>query len=109
MLKKAVKNVELMLPKSPRKRPKVVKQIMYIIDHDSPDSHAKEGQPPLDPSVVKMVTEFYECDDNWRMSPGKQDKVKLKRGSQTYQQHLSITLDELYQLFAEEDPEAGIS
>ena len=63
-LKKAVKNVELMLPKSPRKRPKVVKQIMYIIDHDSPDSHAKEGQPPLDPSVVKMVTEFYECDDN---------------------------------------------
>ena len=43
------------------------------------------------------------------MSPGKQDKVKLKTGSQTYQQHLSITLDELYQLFAEEYPEVVIS
>ena len=60
MLTKAVKKVESMLPKSPSKRLKVVKQLMYMTDHDSPDSHAKEGRPPLDPSVAKMVTELYE-------------------------------------------------
>ena len=112
MLTKAVKKVESMLPKFPRKRSKVVKQLMYMTDHDSPDSHAKEGQPPLDPSVVKMVAEFYECDDNSRMSPGKWDtvKVELNGESQTYKkQHPSITLDELYQLFADEYPEVVIS
>ena len=78
MLTKAVKKVESMLPKSPRKRLKVVKQLMYMTDHDSPDSHAKEGRPPLDPSVAKMVTELYEYDDNSRMSPGKGDILKVK-------------------------------
>ena len=49
MLTKAVKKVESMLPKSPRKREKVVKQLISMKDHNSPDSHAKEGRPPLGP------------------------------------------------------------
>ena len=111
MLTKAVKKVESMLPKSPRKRSKVVKQFMYMTDHDSPDSHAKEGRPPLDPSVVKMVTEFYERDDNSRMSPRKRDNVKVKLNGVTNLPETTsfYYLDELYQLFTEEYPEVVIS
>ena len=83
---------------------------MYVTDHDSPESHGKEGPPHLDPSVVKMATEFYECNDNLRMSPESKILLKLNGESQTYQkQHLSITLDELYQLFTKEYPEVVIS
>ena len=111
MLTKAVKKMESMLPKSPRKRSKVVKQFMYMTDHDSPDSHAKEGRPPLDPSVVKMVTEFYERDDNSRMSPRKRDTVKVKLNGVTNLPETTsfYYLDELYQLFTEEYPEVVIS
>ena len=92
---------ESVLPKSPRIRSKVVKQLMCMTDHDSSDSHAKEGRPPLDLSVVKMVNEIY--DDNGRISPGKEDDVKVKLNGEpkTYQKrNLSITFDNLHQLIS---------
>ena len=101
-LTKDLKKVASVLPNSPRKRSKVVKELVYLACDDSPFGSNREGRPSLDTSVIERVKEFYERDDNSRMSPGKRDTVTVKtNGTKEVLQkrHLYVTLDELYQLW----------
>ena len=59
MLRRAVQKVESVLPISPRKWSKVVKELMYVTCDNNPSGVNKEGRPSLDNSLAKKVTQFY--------------------------------------------------
>ena len=85
---------------------------MYLACVDNPSITNKVGRPSLNISLVKKVNQFYEQDDNSRMSSGKRATVTVVmngRKEAVQQRHLSETLDELYQLFMEEHPHVLIS
>ena len=49
---------------------------MYLACADNLSAANKQGRPSLDSPLIKKVTQFYERDDNFRMSPGKHDTEK---------------------------------
>ena len=111
-LGKAVKRAVAALPKSPRKRSKVVQKLFHYADIEchSPEK-LKSGRPSINHEIVKCVTDFYKRDDISRQAPGKRDTVTVHINGvkQKYQKrHLCMTLRELYRLFIQEYPELCI-
>ena len=79
---------------------------MYLALVDNPSGANKKSIRSLGSSLAKKVNQFYEQDDNSRMSNGKHDTltVVMNGRKEAVQESYLYETDELCQLFMEEYP-----
>ncbi|XP_065651101.1 E3 ubiquitin-protein ligase BRE1A-like [Hydra vulgaris] len=109
-LGKAVKRAESALPKSPRKRAKVVQKLLTKMN-EIPSPEKKHSKNALDALTTKLVLDFYQSDDISRQAPGKRDTivVRLKNKKETVQKrHLYMNVSEAYAVFKSDYPEESV-
>jgi hypothetical protein len=110
-LVRAVRRIEDILPKSPRKKHAILRHIIQkegvVIVSKTPEYKGR----PLDPETIEKVIEYYQDDDISYQMPGIQDvKVVRQKGVKKTMQkkYLMATINETYQTFKKKYPHLNI-
>jgi hypothetical protein len=94
--------VKLNLPRSPRKRNKVIRNLASEIGITPKNNQRRESNITED--VKKLVVQFFEREDIARWTPGRKESITIKVNGEkvTYQKrYLVCSLREVYSLFVE--------
>lgn len=109
---KAIKRAQRNLPRSPRKQTAVVRKLAESFNLlVQPAKHSTSSTLSITADTMKMVKDFYECDDVSRQLPGKKDFIIIREdGKKEYMQKrlLVYHLREVYTLFQEQNPNVKI-
>ncbi|KAJ8041142.1 hypothetical protein HOLleu_11877 [Holothuria leucospilota] len=114
-LGKAVQRVSANLPKSPRKRSRVVKALSKkfgTCHHEETSKNGSGGYNKLSDKSVETITNYYCRDDISWQSPNRKDSISIKNGDEknhTQKRFMLITLKECYALFEKEYPGITVS
>ena len=116
-LTRATKRIADSLPKSPRKRRKVMDNLNQQegIPVLTPDPTPEKERPPpvnkIPDDVKQRVHDFYLRDDNCYMAPGRKDSITVIRDGQKVKEqrrYMIMSISELYELYKQEYPDDRI-
>lgn len=102
---KALKRVQRVMPKSPRKKKALVRKLAVNMGITVIDSHTDaRGRKPLSQCITDQVIQFYSRDDISRVAPGMKDCKKVD-GKLVQKRHLYTNVGETYGLYMMEHGE----
>ena len=114
-LARAVKRVDVVMPKSPGKKRAVVKQLACKVKLNFVGKRKRQSNRQIKEMADEIrakVKEFYAKDDISRWTPGKAEYVTSKdafgKKIKLQKRYLQVTLSELYQLFKKENPDVKV-
>jgi len=108
---KALKRIVNALPVNKNKQIELIKQVAETLNIINVERTYERNQQSLSTDTKKQVYDFYFRDDISYQAPGKKDTIIIKENGEKktlQKRYLLYTLNELYQLFIEENPQVVI-
>ncbi|CAF1424572.1 unnamed protein product [Adineta steineri] len=109
---KALNRILNVLPANKGKQFELIKEIATNLKIIEPEKKFERTQKSLSTDVKQQIYDYYFRDDISYQAPGKRDSITIKENGvkkKLQKRYLLYSLNEIYQMFAEENPQVQIS